>query len=28
LRQIFVRKFLYQIFVRPFLGIVKQKKTW
>jgi glycosyl transferase family 25 len=28
LRQIFVRKFLYQIFVRPFLGIAKQKKTW
>lgn len=28
LRQILVRKFLYQIFVRPFLGLAKQKKTW
>lgn len=24
----FVHKFLYQIFVRPFRGIAKQKKTW
>jgi glycosyl transferase family 25 len=23
-----VRRFLYQIFVRPFLGLAKQKKTW
>ncbi|MDE2202743.1 MAG: glycosyltransferase family 25 protein [Burkholderiaceae bacterium] len=27
-RQLLVRKFLYQIFVRPFLGLAKQKKTW
>ncbi|CAJ0807401.1 glycosyltransferase family 25 protein [Ralstonia flaminis] len=28
LHLIFVHKFLYQIFVRPFRGIAKQKRTW
>lgn len=28
LHLVFVHKFLYQIFVRPFLGIAKQRKTW